>query len=337
MIDGSVRPGLVVAAAVAAVAWLAEAGADAVGWTSASVVFLAIVGGMAVRAAAGAPHAWEPGVSLAAGPLLRAAIVVLGLRVSLGEVVAVGIDGLVVIVVAIAAAMLATWVLARSTGIGVRLAVLLGIGTAICGNSAIAAAAPTVRASDEEVSFASLVITTAGTLVMLALPAIGAVLGLGADGIGLAAGAGVHDSAQAIAAGFAAGPEAGEVATVVKLTRTVFLVPAIVVLGIAWSRGHGAGRGPRRPAVPVFVAGFVVATAARTAGDAWLAPADWWAAVVEAAATLSLLMLAVAMAGVGLGADVGGWRRAGPAAAIVGGASALAVTVAVVAVVAVVA
>lgn len=105
----------------------------------------------------------------------------------------------------------------RALGVPARLAILIGAGTAICGNSAIAATAPVIGAKDEEVSFAA--VTAFGSLAMLLYPLVGRGLGLSDHTFGVFAGSGVHDAAQAVAAGFMVSLDAGEVAAILKLSN----------------------------------------------------------------------------------------------------------------------
>lgn len=160
----------------------------------------------------------------------------LGLRFSIGNVLTTGWAAIAVILGVIATAFGVTFLLMRAMGTNRRLGLLIGIGTAIRGNSAIAAAAPVLDVDEEEVSFASAVITLFGMAAMLVYPAVGHLLGLSQDAFGFLAGAGVHDPAQAIASGFTYGAEAGGKATIMKLTRTAFLVPLIVGLSVATRR-----------------------------------------------------------------------------------------------------
>lgn len=107
----------------------------------------------------------------------------------------------------------------RALGVPARLAILIGTGTAICGNSAIAATAPVIGAKDEEVSFAAVTVTAFGSLAMLLYPLVGRGLGLSDHTFGVFAGSGVHDAAQAVAAGFMVSLDAGEVAAILKLSN----------------------------------------------------------------------------------------------------------------------
>jgi hypothetical protein len=149
-----------------------------------------------------------------------------------------------------------------------RVAVLIGIGTSVCGNSAILAAAPVVRADEQETSFAVATITICGTVSVLLLPVVGHVLGLDVLTFGLWTGAAVPDTAQTIAASAAYSTVGRDVATVVKLVRTLELAPLLLVLAWSWRRygvSPDAARRNARRAVPFFLVGFLALAAVRTA------------------------------------------------------------------------
>lgn len=308
--DGSRSPvlaGLLLCAVLAAVAVTVQRFAEARGITAVSGVFVAIVLGATWRATLGLSSSVAPGSKFAAKTVLKIAIVLLGLRFSLTAVAETGLTALVAIVGVIAAAFASIAVLRRLMPLPGLLAVLISVGTAICGNSAIAAAAPILGADEEEVAFASGTITLFGTIAVVVFPLIGVALGFGDAQFGIAAGAGVHDSAQAVASGFIFSERAGEIATVVKLTRTAFLVPLLIVLSLTSVdaarpvsvRGVAA-------VMPWFTVGFVVLSAVRTAGDAIVGDTALWEAVLGATAWAATFMLVVAMVGIGLGTS---WSR----------------------------
>lgn len=318
--------GLVLACLLAAAAWGVAAALDASGVVGISAVFVAIVLGLLARQVLPAPGLL-PGASYASGTVLKAGIVLLGVRFDLDDLRVVGGPGLLTIAAALLAAAVVAVVVLRLGLLPRRLAILIAVGTAICGNSAIAATAPVLAAREEEVSYASATITLFGTVLIVVLPVAGALLGMGDQQFGFLAGAGVHDSAQAIATGFIYSAESGEVATVTKLARTMALVPLIVVLSVVVGEGRPTS-GRLRGLVPWFAVGFVGLSLLRTIVEAlgWSTGAVQWSLeLLSNAATACIL---VAMAGIGLSSRLGDLRRLGARPLVVGLVGAVAVTTA---------
>jgi uncharacterized integral membrane protein (TIGR00698 family) len=323
-------PGLALCAVLAAVATLVQEVAAALGADVVSAVFVAILLGVAWRSAVGLPAALQPGISFAAKRVLKGAIVLLGLRFSLGAVAETGLSALVVILAVVVVAFASVWLLGRLLHLSPRLALLIGVGTAICGNSAIAAAAPIIDADEEEVAFASATITLFGTVAIVAYPLLAVAVGLTAQQFGVIAGAAVQDSAQAVASGFIFSQAAGEVATVVKLTRTAFLVPLLLVLALLPLERSGTRntrRGDLRAAFPWFALGFLVLSAVRTLGDVVFAGVRGWEAFLDAAQWTATFLLVVAMAGIGLSTSFTRLRAIGLRPFYAGLAAALTVAV----------
>jgi uncharacterized integral membrane protein (TIGR00698 family) len=285
-----------------------------------SEVTVGIALGLVVANVVRLPGAVKPGIKLSMGPLLRLGIVLLGARLSFGDVLATGVGALLVIVACMAFALATVMFLARLAGLPPRLAALLAVGTAVCGNSAIAATAPVIEAEERDVSFAVATITLFGTLAVLLYPLIGHALALGDAAFGHWAGVAVNDTSQVTATGFAYSVAAGEVATIVKLTRNTLMGPLIVVIGILYLRS-GLARSAdqvRRKSrlqwlklVPLFVVGFVALAALNSLG---LIPAALLPAINEASKALIL----VALVGVGLNTDVSRLRAVGPRPLYVG-------------------
>jgi uncharacterized integral membrane protein (TIGR00698 family) len=240
-----------------------------------------------------------PGITFAAGPVLRAGIVLLGARLSLGEIARIGGPALGTIVVTMAASLALVLLLARLIKVEHRLAMLLAVGSAICGNTAIVATAPVIGARPREVAYAVATITLFGTLAVLVYPAIGHLVGLPQGSFGLWAGVAVHDTSQVVAAGAAYGPEALDVATVVKLIRNALMAPLLILIAWGWTT-YGDADDPTAPrtkptlrrAFPPFVLGFLALAALRSIGV--IGPEV--AAVFD---TVARAFVLVALAGIG--------------------------------------
>lgn len=221
------------------------------------------------------------------------------------------------IVVVVSVAVILGTALARRFGVRPPLSALITVGMAICGNSAILALSPILRAPHRETAYAVSTITLFGLVGVLLLPVLGAALGLSDATFGTWAGLAVNDTAQVVATGYAFSPPAGDVATVVKLTRNVAILP--VLLGATWLavRTAAAERDAEATAatvagsplalvaraVPWFVIGFVVFAGLRSAGllDGAVPTGG---TLADLCSTIAALLILIALAGVGLSTDV---------------------------------
>lgn len=296
-----VLPGLALAAAVAAAAF----GLRALPWSligSLSPLMLAILIGMALRNLFGRPERARAGIALCLRAPLRTGIVLLGLQVTLAEILGIGVAGLLILAFALLGTYLFTIWLGARLGVPQGLATLIAAGTGVCGASAIVAANTVVRDTDEAVAYALATVTLFGTIAMFGYPLLATLLPLTERGYGLWTGASVHEVAQVVAAGFARGELTGEFATVAKLARVLMLAPLVIGMGL-WARrrlaaAHGIdgvvqGRAP----MPWFVFGFL--------GMVLLAGTGWVPAELRGAANVGTqALLALALAAVGLETDL---------------------------------
>jgi len=298
--------------ALAAPAMLIQHQITVSGRTVVSAVAIAIVMGVLLRNLVGLPEACKPGVSLAVKRLLRIGIALLGAQLSLGQVLRTGGKAVVVVAACILLAILAVRFVSMRMGLSDRLGTLLGVGTSICGVSAIVATAPAIEAKQEETSLAVATITVFGLLAVVIYPLLGRALGLTDVFFGTWAGTAVNDTSQVVATGLIYSQRAGEVATVVKLTRNLFMAPVIVVLSsIYLARARSAGDGAAKKggvslktAVPGFVLGFL-AMAVLNSLNAFPA------AALDLIRTASAWLIVIALAGVGVETNLASLRTIG--------------------------
>ena len=326
-------PGLAIAAAVAIAAQLVHALPFApftIGDRHPiEPMLIAIVIGALVRNLVGLPRAARDGVRFAVHGVLPAAIVLIGVRLDFRLLLDATVRGLAINLICVAVALLGTVWLAFRLGASRKLGLLVGVGTAICGGTAIAVTAPVVEANESETAFSIAAINVLGLLWMIVFPAAGALLGLTQGEFGVWAGSSIHATAQVVAAGFAYGTEAAEIAVVVKLVRVLLLAPCVVLIGLWYGRMRRRGRQPYvdKPfsittLVPPFILGFVAVASLQSLD---LLPSvtlhlqesvAWGAGDVTLSAERLLTIVAgflasVAMAGVGLGVHVTGLLRIG--------------------------
>lgn len=297
-------PGFALAGAVAAAAFALRQ----LQWFAAiSPLMLAILLGMAVRNVVGTPAAAHAGLAACLRRPLRFGIVLLGLQLTLAQVFEVGAVGLLILTLAVAGTYAVTVAAGRALGVDAKLAQLIGVGTSICGASAIIAANTVVRDRDGGVPYALAVVTLYGTVAMLSYPLLLQVLDLTPHAYGLWVGASVHEVAQVVAAGFAGGADAGAFATISKLTRVLLLAPMVLLLGWwAVRMARSGGEVQAHPPTPWFVFGFLGMVLVASTG---LVPP----AVRAPVALATQAILAFALAAVGLETDfrriaARGWR-----------------------------
>lgn len=245
----------------------------------------------------------EQTVSFMLGRVLKGAVVLLGAGINLAIVADIGGPALATTALSVVVAIAATWAVGTRMGLEGRPTTLIGVGTAICGASAIAAVAPLLRARREEIGVALATIFTFNAAALIAYPLLGSLLGMSQLAFGTWAGIGVHDTAASVATGFAYGTDAGEAATVVKLTRTLFLVPLILVVAARTTDVAGHGMRAVGRSFPWFVLGFVALAVANTLG--WLGTLGTFAsdaaklAVVFVAASVGVTLRVSRMAAIG--------------------------------------
>lgn len=303
-------PGLAVAAGAALLAWLVHLALPAVPLLTAAVALGIIVGQVpALRPTLGG--ALAPGLRFAARSLLRAGIVLLGLKLSLVDIAGLGWVTIATTVAVVVLTFVGTLGLGRALGLPGHQPVLVASGFAICGASAIGAMGATVRARDDEQAVPVALVTLCGTLAIAVLPALWHPLGLSATGFGHWVGAGVHDVGQVVATAQIAGTAALAVAVVVKLTRVLMLAPMVAITAAVERRRAVDVAGPRPAIVPLFVAGFLVAVLVNT-----FVPLPEW--VLIGADAVQTALLAMALFALGASIRLAALVRTGWRALVVG-------------------
>lgn len=311
-----------------------------------SGVPVAIVLGLLLRNTLPLPASLAPGLKFATTTILRAGIVLVGIRLSLFDVVKLGIAGLPVVLGAIATGMLfVTW-FNRKLGLPPRLGTLIAAGTSICGVTAIVSTAPAIEADEREVAYAVANVVAFGLIGMLLYPYLAHTVLNTSETIGLFLGTAIHDTSQVVGASLTYKQVYGDdvvlrVATVTKLTRNIFL--AVVIPILTWMHrrsqltGIGSGGiGVTTSLVPGFVVGFVLMALVRTIGDATLSSygaafgllsADAWASFTKDLGDFwaSQVFLGTAMAAVGLNTNFAVFKGVGLKPFAVGMAGALVV------------
>ena len=237
----------------------------------------------------------RPGIQFASKTILRLGVAMLGFRITLQQIAALGWKPVALVVALVTLTILASIWLARRMGFEGRFGLLTGGATAICGASAaaaISAALPPDPQKERNTLFTIIGVSTLSTLAMIIYPVLIQLLRLDDVHYGMFIGATVHDVAQVVGAGYAISPEAGDTATVVKLMRVAMLLPVIVATTMV-IRAKGAGDGERPPILPWFLAVFLALVALNS-----LLPVP--ASVQDAGGTASRWCLVTAIAALGI-------------------------------------
>lgn len=255
-------PGLLVALGAAAIAWGIHALLPAVPWLTVALV-LGVIAGCVRPARATLDGVLRPGLAIASRRLLRLGIVLLGLKLSLDAIAALGW----VVIVAIAVLVVASFFITLGIGRLFRLEgdqpVLLAAGFSICGVSAVGAMSA-ARGSEKDSATPIALVTLFGTAAIVVLPLLAPLLGLRDAAFGQWVGASVHDVGQVVATAQLAGSVALAAAIVVKLTRVLMLAPLVAIASVAARRSGSRSGAARPPIVPLFIVGFIAAMLVRT-------------------------------------------------------------------------
>lgn len=288
-------PGLGLVFVMALIAWWLGHLAPLVGGP-----VIGIVLGIIVRNLRAPGAVFHSGIRFAARQVLQWSVVVLGFGLSLGTVAHTGVASLSVTLVTMTAAFLTAWGLGKLLRVSGNLKILIGVGTAICGGSAIAAVTPIVRADEHETAFAISTIFLFNLVAVLLFPALGHLMHLSNFGFGMWAGTAINDTSSVVAAAYSYSHAAGNYATIVKLTRSTLIIPVCLVLAVveAWRQKQSGAQGFNLARIfPWFIVWFLVASGVRTAG---LIPNDWQPYVAE----LATFMIVMALTSIGLSADL---------------------------------
>ncbi len=293
-------PGLLLAVAIGVLAmwlgrWMPLIGGPVFG----------IVLGIAVRNLFAPDERFTPGIQFGSKQVLQWSIIALGFGLSLSQVAKTGLESLWVTLVTMSVAFVSAWLLGRWLGVHDKLKILIGVGTAICGGSAIAAVTPIIRPDDHDTAFAISTIFLFNVIAVLLFPLLGHLMHMSDLGFGLWAGTAINDTSSVVAAGYSYSHAAGDYATIVKLTRATLIIPVCLVLALIVAarekRKHAqagsVGHFSLASIFPWFILWFLVASGIRTAG---LVPA----VILPDLHLLAEFLIIVALTAIGLSANI---------------------------------
>jgi uncharacterized integral membrane protein (TIGR00698 family) len=309
----TLAPGILLSALVAAIGYIAAPFVAKAAPIPNMVI--ALVVGIALNPLAARP-AVQPGMNFCVKTLLRWAVALLGLRVGLGEIAALGLQTALLIVIAMAATVVSGFAFAHWYGRSAGFGALVGVGTAVCGASATLATStvvPEYKGKQADIAFVVVAVNALATLAMLVYPPLCIVLGFDALTTGVMLGGTIHDVAQVVGAGYAVSEPVGNTAVIVKLFRVFLLLPVVLSVGWYFTR-MGIRHGEARVPMPVFAIVFLLLCVLNSAMP--LAPS--WMPVYAPAKSLlvevSTWGLLLAIGALGLGTSIKtiiglGWRH----------------------------
>jgi uncharacterized integral membrane protein (TIGR00698 family) len=309
----SLGPGIALSAAVAIAAVLAAPFVAKVFPIPAMVIALII--GIALNPLAARP-AFQPGITFCVKTLLRWAVALLGLRIALGEIIALGLTTAIIVIVGMAVTVVAGFLLARAFGQSEYYGALAGAGTAVCGASATLATAtvlPAYRGKEADVAFVVVAVNALSTLAMVLYPVFCLWLGFSQTATGVMLGGTIHDVAQVVGAGYAVSEPVGNNAVIVKLFRVFLLLPVVIAIGYWFAGADGTANKAKVP-VPVFALVFLALCVLNSVAPSIPGVAGLYPPVKDWLVTFSTWGLLLAIGALGLGTSIGaiaalGWRH----------------------------
>ena len=240
---------------------------------------------------------YEDGINWTSKYVLRAGIIVAGVTLSFGQLVEAGKYALILLFFTLITAFGVGYLCHKLFKINWKLSSLLAVSTAICGGTAVATVGPTIRAKNRDIAYAISATFLFDVLTVIAFPYIGQMLGLSDTGYGLWVGTAINDTSSFVAAGYAFSDAAGVLATIVKLTRTLFIVPIVLIFSWVYAKKEASVDSREKVNIkdifPWFILGFLAVVAFRTVGiipDSMVSPIS----------AMSKFFLAMALGAIGL-------------------------------------
>jgi len=301
-----IAPGLIVVLAIALLSKAIDGYLST--WIKLEALTIGIVLGMVYANTVGVKDTLKPGIQYSLKKLLKVGIVLLGFKLNFQALIELGPKMSAVVILYVPLVLFTAAFIGKRMGVGNKLSMLIGVGSSICGASAIVAMAPTIDADDDEAIIAVGVVSLLGAVGVLAYSAFAAVSNMTDVQYGIWSGLSLQGVAHALAAAFARGDIAGEMGTFIKMERVLMLVPMSVVLGSMFSKGSGE---KKRAAFPMYVLYFIIAGAVASTG--WIP-----SSVLKILGKGSSYLILMAMIGMGLMVDFASLRSKGAKALVMG-------------------
>ncbi len=272
---------------------------------------MALLVGMALNPLLNKYSQFNSGVSFSGKIILRVGIILMGVNMNFAEVLSVGKYSLFVMIFTMGTAFGFGNIIGKKFGMNWKLTNLLSVSTAICGGSAVAAVGPAIKAKDHDIAYAISSTFIFDILTVVVIPWIGIAIGMSNMGYGLWVGTAVNDTSSVVAAGYAFSDLAGNTAVIVKLTRTLFIIPCVLIFSLINERIEAKQSGVTghvpvnlRKIFPYFIIMFLVVVALRSTS---IIPT----AIVPVLSKTSKFCMIIALSAIGLKTSFTDIRRIG--------------------------
>jgi uncharacterized integral membrane protein (TIGR00698 family) len=276
-------------------------------------VIFALIAGIVIRNLIGIRHViFEDGVSFTVKRMLKVAIILLGATLSFGKILSIGGQSVLIILAVVVGGIGFTIIIGKLLKVDKILSLLIGVGASICGATAITALKGTINAREAQTAYAISTIFLFNLIATFLYPVIGHMLNMNPLQFGIWAGTAIHDTSSVVAVGYLYGNEAGDIATTVKLVRTLFLLPIIVIIPMLFMKNNDhAGKASIKKVFPWFIIGFILMSIANSIG---FIPTEAQHFLTSSAKYIILMV----MAGVGLQVDFKKMKKLGLKPFIIG-------------------
>ncbi|MCS4486165.1 YeiH family protein [Staphylococcus americanisciuri] len=271
-----------------------------------SAVF-AIVIGMIINNTITLPTSFRPGIQYSSKQILHYSIIALGFTLSFHAIGTVGLKSLPILIITLLFCGIMSLLLIKLLKIETSLGILIGVGTSICGGSAIAATSPVIKAKEDIIALSLSTVFLFNLIAVIIFPPLGHALHMNQETFGFFAGTAINDTSSVVAASAVYGQQALEVATIVKLTRTLFIIPITLGLALWMTKQRTSVKQVQQPwyqSIPKFILWFLVAALISTVFN-------FSDSVIHIFRQLAHFLITIALAGVGLTVKFSYFRQAG--------------------------
>lgn len=270
-----------------------------------------IIIGMVIASFLGVKKDFKKGVEFSSKFVLHFSIVLLGASINLSDVFRTGVESFPVIIVGISTSFMVSNIVGKILGLNFNMRNLIGAGTGICGGSAIAALSSVIKPKEEEISYSLSIIFLFNILAVFIFPALGRIFNMTQNFFGIFAGSAINDTSSVVAAGYILGDIAGQLATIVKLTRTMAIIPVVLIFSLIISKNRDKSEKVKmKKVVPWFISGFVLMSLLRTVIE-YIPGLNFLKSEITFLAEIGKFCIVIAISAIGLKTDLKSLKASG--------------------------